>query len=127
MLTEAEAENAQQAAYRAAHSRGHTLGTRAREQARPGRIGAERALSLTETALHQWGFEPFRATPTRVRLRNCPFHPFPANAPSLVCGINHAFLTGFLTGLDTSQVEAVLEPRPGECCVALHTANGTRS
>jgi predicted ArsR family transcriptional regulator len=54
-----------------------------------------------------------------VLLRNCPFHPFAAKAPDLVCGINHAFLDGFLAGLRASSVQAVLEPRAGECCVRL--------
>jgi predicted ArsR family transcriptional regulator len=37
----------------------------------------------------------------------------------MVCGINHAFLTGVLDGLDTTAVHAVLDPRAGECCVEL--------
>ncbi|HET9140843.1 MAG TPA: transcriptional regulator, partial [Actinophytocola sp.] len=65
------------------------------------------------------GFEPTRPTPTCVRLRNCPFHPLAAKAPELVCGINHAYLGGFLAGLHATTVDAVLAPRPGECCVEL--------
>jgi predicted ArsR family transcriptional regulator len=123
VLTETAGENARQAALRVARARGETLGAGTREQVRPGRLGAERALSLTEAALRQWGFEPTRAAPTCVRLRNCPFHPLAAKAPALICGINHAFLTGFLAGLDTAAVEAVLDPRAGECCVELRTAS----
>jgi hypothetical protein len=39
-----------------------------------------------------------------------------------VCGLNHSFLTGFLTGLNAPTVRAVLQPRVGECCVELRSA-----
>ena len=72
--------------------------------------------------LDRHGFEPAREAPDRLRLRNCPFHPLAAQAPDLVCGMNHAFLTGYLQGLRAPAVEAVLAPRPGECCVELRHA-----
>ena len=65
------------------------------------------------------GYEPERVSPLCVALRNCPFHPLARQEPDLVCGLNHAFLTGFLDGLDAPTVEAVLTPRAGECCVEL--------
>ncbi|MFJ7147578.1 hypothetical protein ACIQVT_05155 [Streptomyces sp. NPDC100445] len=65
------------------------------------------------------GYEPVREAPDRLRLRNCPFHPLAAKAPDLVCGMNHAFLSGFLTGLEVNGIQAVLSPEPGECCVRL--------
>jgi predicted ArsR family transcriptional regulator len=120
VLTEADEENAWQAALRVARARGHSIGAATIERARPGRLGAERALNLAETALRHWGYEPTRPTPDRLRLRNCPFHPLAAKAPALVCGINHAFLAGFLTGLNTNGVRAELDPNSGECCVQLH-------
>jgi predicted ArsR family transcriptional regulator len=125
VLTESEGENGQQAALRIARARGQALGARCREQTRPGRLSPERVRHLTETALGQWGFEPFHAEPTRIRLRNCPFHPFAAKAPAFVCGLNHALLTGFLTGLDTTHLLAVLRPRAGECCVELRITSGS--
>jgi predicted ArsR family transcriptional regulator len=124
VLTHTQGETAQQAACRVAHQRGHTVGTRCRQETRTARLSTERALSLAEAALHEWGFEPFRPTPAGIRLRNCPFHPMAAKAPDLVCGLNHAFLVGFLAGLNTAQAQAVLEPRAGECCVALVTDAG---
>jgi hypothetical protein len=54
-----------------------------------------------------------------LRLGNCPFHPYAAKAPDLVCAINHAFLTGFLDGIGATTVQAFLLPRPGACCVEL--------
>ncbi|WP_438483752.1 helix-turn-helix transcriptional regulator [Streptomyces sp. S186] len=119
VLAEDSGESAAHAAVRTAGRRGRELGEEERKQTRPGRLGAERGLSVCERMLDQHGFEPVRETPTRLRLRNCPFHPLAAKAPELVCGMNHAFLAGYLEGLEVSGVQALLAPRPGECCVQL--------
>ena len=79
-------------------------------------------MTLMEGVLARHGFEPSREAPACVRLRNCPFHPLAAKAPDLVCGINHAFITGFLAGLEAGSVSAVLSPNAGECCVELRSA-----
>jgi len=121
VLTGRGDETARQSAMRVAHERGQTVAAVEREQLRPGRLGAERALTLSEGLLNRHGYEPDRVSPVCVALRNCPFHPMAGQAPELVCGLNHAFLTGFLTGLDAPTVEAVLEPRTGECCVELRS------
>jgi predicted ArsR family transcriptional regulator len=42
-----------------------------------------------------------------------------SKAPQVVCGINHAFLTGFLNTLQAPTLTAVLAPRTNECCVEL--------
>ncbi len=122
VLAEREEESARQAAVRVAGRRGEEIGAAERARAKPGRLGAERALTLLEGLLARHGFEPGRESPTCVRLRNCPFHPLAARAPELVCGVNHAFLDGMLTGLEASRVRAVLVPRPGECCVELRSS-----
>ncbi|MEU5237603.1 helix-turn-helix transcriptional regulator [Streptomyces lydicus] len=124
VLTEDDGESAAEAALRSARRRGRELGASEREQTRPGRLGAERGLSVCERMLDQHGFEPVRETPTQLRLRNCPFHPLAAKAPELVCGMNHAFITGYLEGLKVSGVAATLAPRPGECCVQLGPTKG---
>lgn len=120
VLTDDEGGRARERAVQVAAQRGTELGTAARAPGRAARSGADRILTLAEQVLAGRGFEPDRATPTCLRLRNCPFHPLAGKAPELVCGVNHAFLTGFLTGLDAPQVQAVLAPRPGHCCVELH-------
>ncbi|MER0449879.1 transcriptional regulator [Streptomyces sp. Edi4] len=126
VVTEGEDETAAQAAVRTAGQRGQELGQSERARLRPGRLGAERGLTLCERMLEQHGFEPAREAPDRLRLRNCPFHPVAAQAPDLVCGMNHAFLSGYLQGLHAPGVQAVLAPLPGECCVELrHTATVT--
>lgn len=63
--------------------------------------------------------DPAPAAPRRVLLHNCPFHALATRHTALVCGLNHAFLTGLLDGLGAADVAARLAPRPGACCVAL--------
>ncbi|MGW7188289.1 helix-turn-helix transcriptional regulator [Streptomyces sp. NPDC054838] len=120
VLTEGDDETATEAAVRTADQRGRELGEAQREQTRPGRIGSERGLTACERMLNRHGFEPFREAPDRLRLHNCPFHPLAAKAPDLVCGMNHAFITGYLQAMQITGIAAVLAPRPGECCVELH-------
>lgn len=127
VLTEHDSETARQAATRAARETGRELGEAERGRNRLGRLGAERALTICRRMLDEHGFEPVRETPTRLRMRNCPFHPLAAKAPDLVCGMNHAFLEGYLDGLRCTAVEAVLDPRPGECCVELRRSTAPRS
>ena len=119
VLAHRPGESATDSALRVARDHGRRLGMRERDDARPGRLGAERALTLAGTVLARHGFEPRRDDPTTVRLRNCPFHPLAARAPELVCGLNHAFLDGFLNGLDAPSAHAELIPTAGECCVRL--------
>ena len=96
----------------------------AKAQTVPG-LGAERALTVASGFLERSGFEPVRAAPTKVLLRNCPFQPMAAQAPELVCGINKAFLTGFLDGLGAVSATAVLNPGAGHCCVELRAAKAS--
>ncbi|MGG7570007.1 helix-turn-helix domain-containing protein [Streptomyces sirii] len=78
VLTEDDSETTPHAAVRTAGRRGRELGESEREQTRPGRLGAERGLNACERMLDRHGFEPVRETPTQLRLRNCPFHPWRA-------------------------------------------------
>jgi predicted ArsR family transcriptional regulator len=71
-------------------------------------------------ALERLGFEPYEAGPSVLRLANCPFHPLAAGSPDVVCGLNQALVAGLLEGLEADGMEAVLAPRPGECCVEVH-------
>ncbi|NKY88603.1 helix-turn-helix domain-containing protein [Nocardia veterana] len=119
VLTEGSEETARDAALRVAEDRGVAIGRELRERWRPGRLGAERALTLLHTALGEQGFEPARTAPVCLRLRNCPFHPLAAQAPDLVCALNHAYLAGLLRGLEAGGVHAELAPAAGECCVEI--------
>jgi predicted ArsR family transcriptional regulator len=122
VVNKGSGETAGDAVRRAAHERGERIGATERERARPGRLGPERALSLASKLLAQRGFEPARESTGCLRLRNCPFHPLTGTAPDLVCGLNHAFIRGMMDGLQASGVDAVLDPRAGECCVELRAA-----
>ncbi|MFJ7334197.1 helix-turn-helix transcriptional regulator [Streptomyces sp. NPDC101116] len=127
VLSERADETAAQAAMRAARQRGREMGEAARHETRPGRLGPERGLTTCEGLLEQYGYEPVREAPTRIRLRNCPFHPLAAKAPELVCGMNQAFLSGYLDGLEVGGVRAVPAPEPGECCVRLGSDGGEQA
>ncbi|MFF9817273.1 helix-turn-helix transcriptional regulator [Streptomyces sp. NPDC014006] len=111
LLTEAvtavrPGESAHEAALRIARERGASLGT----EARGGDVAA---------FLESLGFEPADDGGGRTVLYNCPFHPVAAQAPELVCGMNHAFLSGYLTASGHRRTTAVLEPHAGVCCVEL--------
>jgi predicted ArsR family transcriptional regulator len=110
-------ENALEAATRIARLRGAERGASERERLRPGRLGAERALTVVGEILDECGYEPYRETPTRLRLRNCPFHPFAARAPDVVCPVSQAGLSGLLEGLGVTTVTMIPDPDPGTCCV----------
>lgn len=122
VLGQRQGEDARSAALRTARRRGEELGAATRAGNRPGRLGPERSLTLSESVLEEHGFEPDRQAPTEVRLLNCPFHPLAGRSPELVCSINHAFLGGFLTGLQAAGIDAVPAPQPGRCCVELRAA-----
>lgn len=103
-----------------ARQRGRQVGVDARAQLRPGRLGPERALTLAQSVLETRGYEPARQAPRELLLRNCPFDRLAQRSRDLVCGINHAFCSGLVEGLDAAGVDARLEPAPGLCCVQLH-------
>ncbi|MEA2460552.1 MAG: hypothetical protein QOH90_729, partial [Actinomycetota bacterium] len=109
--SEGPGERARDSVVRAAARTGRELGKTASKSKGS---GVDRALRvLTEN-----GFEPY-LTGDRVALRNCPFHDLAQRSRELVCGINQSFATGLLEGLKTADLEAVLDPTPGECCVKL--------
>ena len=120
VITAQAGEAPASAAMRVAYETGRSLGVEVRERKRPGRLGPERTLSLAADVLAARGFEPFRASATCVRLRNCPYLPMAEQSAQLVCGINHRHLSGLLDGLGAPDtVRAVLAPAPGRCCVEL--------
>lgn len=123
LVADSAEETARTATMRVAHERGFAIGAREREERRPGRLGAERAMTLTEEILEDYGFEPTRPARDCLRLGNCPFHPIAAQEPELVCGLNLALLRGLTEGLQAQALDAVLEPAAGECCVELRHAS----
>jgi predicted ArsR family transcriptional regulator len=73
-------------------------------------------------ALNDLGYEPY-LDGSVVRMRNCPFHALSERFPPLICGMNHALITGLLAGLDAQSCHARLDPAPRRCCVAILSKN----
>ncbi|HEX8581277.1 MAG TPA: transcriptional regulator [Acidimicrobiales bacterium] len=87
------------------------------------RAGEDLAAGVADRAslldvLRRRGYEPYEADGGGIRLRNCPFHQLAADHTELVCGMNLALLAATAV----AGVRPVLDPRPGECCVAFTPA-----
>ena len=68
------------------------------------------------------GYAPARhgaAGETVIRLRNCPFHHLAQRHRDLVCGMNLSLIGGMVEALRLPGWQPVLDPRPGQCCVAV--------
>jgi predicted ArsR family transcriptional regulator len=83
-----------------------------------GRHGGE----SVESVLRGRGYEPY-SDGEALRMRNCPFHVLSHEQPLLVCSMNLALCQGLLEGLGDDPGRVRLDPRPGECCVALSKTN----
>jgi predicted ArsR family transcriptional regulator len=103
-----------------AAARGKAAGEDVRRSKRLGRVGPERALAAAEEFLTREGFDPYRVSPRIVVFGNCPFRGLAQKWPKTVCELNRRYLDSFLEGIGTDQVTAVLQRRPGVCCVELH-------
>jgi predicted ArsR family transcriptional regulator len=69
-------------------------------------------------ALVNAGYEPHPDEHGTIRLRNCPFDALVETHRPLVCGTNLAFAQGITRSLGSTDLEPVLDPQPGYCCVA---------
>ena len=80
----------------------------------------DQVLAAVRQALAARGYEPYGDVDGTIRLRNCPFDRIAAQHPELVCGANLAMVQGLVDQLAGDHpIRAVLDPRPGGCCVAL--------
>lgn len=102
-----------------AWAEGQKLGSEVRREKQLRSPGARKAMDLAREMLYERGYEPYRDKRGPLRLRNCPFHILAQQSIELVCGMNEAFLGGFLEGLGTVSLNAQLDPRPGQCCVRI--------
>jgi predicted ArsR family transcriptional regulator len=103
------------AATEPARDYGRSLGRRARQRLR-GDPGPARLLGCVEAVLERLGFEPYRASPTEVRLRNCPFDPLSRLYTPLVCGIAQDVLSGVAEGVGTTELRVSRHEQPDRCC-----------
>ena len=69
--------------------------------------------------LTQQGYEPCCGADGVIRLRNCPFHQLAEQHREVVCGMNLALVEGLVEGLGADGWHPALDPRPGQCCVAI--------
>lgn len=106
---------------RAALELGRALGEGLPRPTRVGRRPSTARLSRVAAALDECGFEPRRDGADLV-LGNCPFRALAEEYPDLVCGMNRDFIQGVIAGLGATGVSAVLDPRPGVCCVRVRAA-----
>jgi predicted ArsR family transcriptional regulator len=79
-----------------------------------------------EDLLRARGYEPRRDDDGILRLRNCPFQAAAQRHPEVVCTMNRALLGGLLAGLGGHDADAVLDPGPGRCCVAVDARRAPR-
>jgi predicted ArsR family transcriptional regulator len=86
------------------------------------RASSEARRQQIEEALTAAGYEPCVEDDGTIRLRNCPFHNLAESHRQLVCGMNLSLIGGLVDGLGLEETEAILDPRPGMCCVALRPA-----
>lgn len=94
---------------------GRSLGRRARKRL-GGDPGPARLLECVEGVLEGLGFEPFRASPSEVRLRNCPFDPLSRLYTPLVCGVGQALITGVTEGVGATELRIGRQEQPDRCC-----------
>jgi len=112
-----ESGSARDALRRAARALGTKIGRSARERKGGSGSGDE----VMRAALDEHGFEPFSGEDGTVSLRNCPFHALAAEHTEVVCGMNLALLEGVTAGIGAQDMQPVLDPAPGRCCVAIRT------
>jgi predicted ArsR family transcriptional regulator len=105
----------------AAHDLGEEIGTAARRRSGP-RPSRRRLRAALEETLEDRGYEPAETPSGEIRLQNCPFHSLVRDHRDLVCNMNLALADGILEGLGDNRLTATLDPRPGECCVAISSA-----
>ncbi|MDP9269439.1 MAG: transcriptional regulator [Chloroflexota bacterium] len=94
---------------------GRSLGHRARTRMR-GDPEPARLLECVEAVLESLGFEPYRASPTEVRLRNCPFDPLSRLYTPLVCGVGQAMISGIVQGVGADPLRVGRDERSDRCC-----------
>ncbi len=100
----------------AARALGEEIGADAARRAGP-RASGKRQQQCLRDVLRERGYEPFDDEEV-IRLRNCPFHALANEHRQLVCGMNLELLGGIVDGLG-ADLEARLDPRPDQCCVAI--------
>ena len=122
-IEEADTGPVKEALAGAAHRLGEIVGQEVRSRLDPG-AGFERQIAVVEEVLRSYGFEPDRDR-EQVRLANCPFQALAQEHMILVCGANLAFVDGLVLALQAAEVEVMLDPERGRCCVVIGAVGGS--
>lgn len=104
-----------------AREEGFALGQQVRRQRRMQSASPKKVLAVARELLYERGYEPYLDEKGGLRLRNCPFHALAQQSVEIVCGLNQAFISGLLSGLGSEELDAALDPQPGECCVRIQS------
>lgn len=104
---------------------GAAIGAVAREEAGP-RAGRKVLRQALMNRLGDEGFEPFVDEAGTIRLRNCPFHEMAQENRELVCELNLRMMRGVSDAVGGADLEPILEPREGTCCVAFRPQHQSR-
>jgi predicted ArsR family transcriptional regulator len=100
-----------------AREHGESLGRRIKGERRLAHLSHKNSIALVLEVLYDRGYEPYIDEQGSLRLSNCPFHALAQQSIEIICGLNRAFIEGLLSGLGTQELDAILDPRPGDCCV----------
>ena len=90
-----------------------------RQLSTTGRSATESARQVVVDVLRSEGYEPQTQPDDRVILRNCPFHQLAELHTDLICGMNLCFVTAAVESIDHADLDALLAPEEGRCCVEL--------
>jgi predicted ArsR family transcriptional regulator len=107
---------------RAAWDEGLALGKQARREKGLRSVSSKKALEVMRELLYERGYEPFVDDSGEMQLRNCPFHTLAQQSVEIVCGLNQAFISGVLSGIGSNELNAALDPQPGQCCVRVQSS-----
>jgi predicted ArsR family transcriptional regulator len=94
---------------------GASLGADIRGQ---GRTKATRREAVRRK-LEQLGYEPQPQASGDLTLRNCIFSELSTSHRDLVCGMNHAFVTGLLDGAHARSLHVERQPPESACCIRI--------
>lgn len=81
------------------------------------RVGNQLGKEGLHNALAEVGYEPVQEN-SETRFRNCPFHMLREQDRAITCSLNLALVQGIVEAAG-SQLETVLAPEEGYCCVRL--------
>jgi predicted ArsR family transcriptional regulator len=128
LLVQAVAADRGGRATAALHEAARQLGADVGEQHQARRAQRGGLRLALESALSEYGFEPWHDAAGAIRMRNCPFRRLAQLQPEVVCDMNLALIQGLVAGLGAGDLHPVHDLVAGHCCVVIpqpgHDLNG---